>query len=115
MIKLVLGRDQLYYVSLCEDDDSIRLAITPDKNITLTPLSYQERWNLIEYFNTKLMEIVKTFMPASHPPLRYIPCSNCSKLHLKLDDIRESDRPLHCVHGRLEEDYYSDLRTYQGS
>ena len=115
IIKLVLGHDQLYYVSLCEDYDSIRLAITPDISKTVTSRGFQERWVLIEDFNTKLMETVKTFMPASDPPQRYIPCYHCPKLHLKLDDIRKGDRPLHCVHGRLDEGYYRDLRKYQGN
>ena len=115
IIKLVLGHDQLYYVSLCEDYDSIRLAITPDISKTVTSRGFQERWALIEDFNIKLMETVKTFMPASDPPQRYIPCYRCPKLHLKLDDIRKGDRPLHCVHGRLDEGYYRDLRKYQGN
>lgn len=116
MIKLVLGSEQLYYVSLCEDHDSIRLAITPDDNVTVTLKGFQERWKLVEDFNFKLVETVRTYMPASNLPQRYIPCSKCTKLHLKLDDIRKNDRPLRCFHsGRLEENYYSDLRKYQGN
>ena len=113
---MVLGRDQLYYVTLHEDHDSIRVAITPEVDDgKVTPQGVQERWKLIEYFSAKLMEFVATFMPASDPPKRYIPCSQCPKLHLNLDDIRKSNKPLRCVHGRLAEDYYSDLRQYQGN
>ena len=115
IVKLVLGHDQLYYVSLCEDHDSIRLAISPDEDRTVASQGLQERWKLIEYFNTKLLEIVKAFMPASKLPQRYVPCSRCPNLHLKLDSIRESDKPLHCARGRLAPDYYSDLRQCQGS
>ena len=115
MIKMVLGYDQLYYVSLCEDHYSIRLAITPDEDGEVTPQGLQDRWSLIEEFNAKLMKTVKAFMPASDPPQRYIPCSLCPKLHLKLDDIRADDKPLHCLNGKLPKDYYSDLRQYQGS
>ena len=115
IIKMVLGHDQLYYVSLCEVHDSMRLAISPDEDGTVTPQGLQERWKLIEYFNTKLMEIVKSFMPASDLPQRYIPCSLCHNLHLKLDSIRESDKPLRCAHGKLAKDYYSDLRQYQST
>ena len=114
MIKMVLGHDQLYYVSLCEDHYSIRLAITPDEDGVVTPQGLQERWKLIEEFNTKLTEIVKAFMPASDLPQRYIACSLCPNLHLKLDGIRADDKPLHCAHGKLPKDYYSDLRQYQG-
>ena len=113
MIKMVLGHDQLYYISL-HKDHSIRLAITPEEKGVITPKGVQDRWKLIEEFNSKLKEKVKAFMPASDPPQRYIPCSLCPKLHLKLDDIRADDRPLDCFHGRLPKDYYSDLRQYQG-
>ena len=115
MIKLVLGCDQLYYVSLSEDHHSIRLAITPDEDGIITPQGLQERWKLIEEFNDKLLKIVKTFMPASDLPQCYIPCSLCPNLHLKLDDIRADAKPLHCFHGKLQKDYYIDLRQYQGS
>ena len=62
---MVLGCDQLYYVSLSEDHHSIRLAIIPDEDGIVTPQGLQERWKLIEEFNTKLIETVKAFMPAS--------------------------------------------------
>ena len=116
MIKMVLGYDQLYYVSLCEDHNSIRLAITPDDDGVVTPQGLQERWRLIEEFNDKLMSAVKAFMPAADLPRRYIPCCWCPNLHLNLDAIR-ADKPsaLHCKDGKLPKDYYSDLRQYQGS
>ena len=115
MIKMVLGDDQLYYVSLCEDHHSIRLAITPDGDGVVTPQGLQERWKLNEEFNAKLMKTVKAFMPASDPPQRYIPCSLCPKLHLKLDKVRVDGKALCCIKGRLPKDYYSDLRQYQGT
>jgi len=114
MIKLVLGRDQLYYVSLCKDHHSIRLAITPDEDGIITSQGLQERWKMIEEFNVKLIEIVKAFMPASDLPQRFIPCSLCPNLHLKLDNIRVDDKQLYCFNGKLPKDYYSDLRQYQG-
>ena len=115
MIKMVLGHDQLYYVSLWEDHHSIRLAVTPDEDGIVSPQGLQDRWKLIEEFNAKLTEIVKAFMPASDLPQRYIPCSLCPNLHLKLDDIRGDDKPLRCKNGKLDKDYYSDLRQYQGT
>ena len=114
-IKMVLGCDQLYYVSLCENNHSIRLAITPDEDGIVTPEGLQERLKLIEEFNDKLTEAVKAFMRASCTPLRYIPCSLCPNLHLQLDDIRADDKPLYCFKGKLPKDYYSDLRQYQGA
>ena len=115
IIKLVLGTDQLYYVSLCEEHDSIRIAITPDEEGKVTSKGLEERYKLIEYFNTKLNEIVKTFMPASNLPQCYIPCCRCPNLHLKLDSIREINKRLNCVRGKVPKDYYSDLRQCQGN
>ena len=112
---MVLGHDQLYYVSLSENRQSIRLAITPDEDGIITTQGLQDRWKLIEDFNAKLKEIVKVFMPASQLPQSFIPCCLCSKLHLKLDDIRADDHPLRCINGKLPKNYYSDLRQCQGS
>ena len=112
---MVLGHDQLYYISLHDDHHSIRLAITPDEDGITTPKGVQERWKLIEEFNAKLMERVKAFMPASDPPQRYIPCGLCDDLHLRLDDIRAKSKQLRCSNGKLPKDYYSDLRQYGGS
>ena len=114
MIKMVLGRDQLYYISLCKDHHSIRLAITLDEDGILTAQGHQERWELIEEFKAKLTMAVKAFMPASQRPKCYIPCSLCPNLHLELDIIRADDKPLHCINGKLSKNYYSDLRQYQG-
>ena len=114
MIKMVLGRDQLYYVSLFADHHSIRLAITPDEDGVVAPEGLRERWELIEEFKAQLAVAVKAFMPASEPPKCYIPCSLCPNLHLELDNIRADDKPLHCSKGKLSKDYYSDLRQYQG-
>ena len=111
---MVLGRDQLYYVSLCEDHNSIRLAIIPDEDGIVKSHGLKERWRLIDDFNDRLIETTKTFMPASDPPQRYVPCSQCSDLHFKLDDIRATDKPLRCLKGKLPEDYYSDIRQLQG-
>ena len=114
MIKMVLGRDQLYYVSLCKDHHSIRLAITPDEDGIVAPEGLRERWKLIEEFKAQLSVAVKVFMPASQLPKCYIPCSLCPNLHFELDNIRADDKPLRCVNGKLLTDYYSDLRQYQG-
>ena len=115
MIKLVLGIDQYYYVSLSDEKDSIRLAFTPDEYGVVSAEGLQNRWNLIEFFSTKLKEATATFMPASTPPECYIPCSLCPKLHLKLDEIRANQMPLCCSRGKLARDYYQSLRQYPGT
>ena len=52
MIKLVLGRDQLYYVSLCEDHDSIRLAITPEEDVKVKKINYFNEQKLSSFHLT---------------------------------------------------------------
>ncbi|XP_065911265.1 uncharacterized protein [Dysidea avara] len=112
MIKLVLGIDQYYYVSLSDEKDSIRLAITPDEYGVVSAVGLQNRWNLVTLFCAKLKETMATFMPASAPPECYIPCNLCPKLHLKLDEIRANQMPLCCSRGKLAPDYYQSLRQY---
>ena len=115
MIKLVLGSDQYYYVSLSDEKDGIRLAISPDEDGVVSIAGLQNRWDLIEFFSTKLKEITATFMPASAPPECYIPCSKCPHLHLKLDDIRINEMQLRCSRGKLPPDYYKCLRQKPGT
>ena len=115
MIKLVLGIDQYYYVSLSGGKDSIRLAITPDEDGVVSAVGLQNRWNLVEFFSDKLKETTETFMPASAPPECYIPCNLCPKLHLKLDEFRANQLPLHCSKGKLALGYYQSLRQYPGT
>jgi len=114
MIKLVLGIDQYYYVSLSDEKDSIRLAIAPDEYGVVGAEGMQNRWNLVEFCRDKLKEITATFMPASAPPECYIPCSLCPKLHLKLDEIRATQLPLGCSRGKLARDYYQSIRQCPG-
>ena len=111
----MLGCDQLYHVSLCEYHDSIRLAITPCEDEIVKTQGLQERWRFIEEFTTKLIETIKTFMPASDLPQRYVPCCRCSDIHFKLDDIRATEKPLWCSKRKLPEDYYIDIRKYPGN
>ena len=114
LIKLVLGSDQYYYVTLSEEKDSIRLAITPDEDGIVSITGLQERWKLIEFFQAKLWQITTKFMPASDVPESYIPCSLCPILHLKLDEIRTNKNPLRCSRGKLPANYYKHLRQYPG-
>ena len=114
MIKLVLGSNQYYYVTLSDENDSIRIAISPDEDGVVSITGLQSRRNLIEFFSARLTEITATFMPASAPPECYIPCSLCPGLHLRLDEIRAYELPLRCSKGKLTSHYYKSLRQYPG-
>ena len=106
-----LGADQKYYISRCEEKQSIQLTITvvgdDEKHIT-------ERRDLIDDVNKLLDNIMEVFMPATKErPSLLIPCKFCSVLHITLEkassgetiycpNINPRDEPLPCG-------YYKDL------
>ena len=104
-----LGGDQKYYISRCEEKQSIQLTITivgDDKE------HIEERRSLIDDVTKLLDDIMKVFMPATkEKPSLLIPCSFCPALHILLDDAcsgkaifcpNDDDKPLPCG-------YYSEL------
>ena len=104
-----LGTNQKYYISRCEEKQSIQLTITvvgdDEEHI-------EERRNLIDDVTKLLDDIMKVFMPATKErPLLLIPCPLCPKLHIPLGDAcsgkaifcpNDEDKDLPCG-------YYSDL------
>ena len=104
-----LGADQKYYISRCEEKQSIQLTITvvgDDKD------HIEERRNLINDVINLLDEIMKVFMPATKKGLSLlIPCPFCSVLHIPLDDAR-SGKAIFCPIANdnpLPRGYYRDL------
>ena len=104
-----LGADQKYYISRCEEKQSIQLTITvvgDDKEHA------EERRNLINCLTTLLDDIMNVFMPATKKrPSLLIPCPFCPILHIPLVDAcsgkaifcpNDNDKSLPCG-------YYSDL------
>ena len=104
-----LGTDQKYYISRCEEKQSIQLTITvvgDDKE------HIEERRNLISDITKLLDDIMKVYMPATREkPFLLIPCRFCSKLHIPLDDA-SSGKTIFCPNDddkRLPHGYYGDL------
>ena len=105
-----LGADQKYYISRCEEKQSIQLTITvvgdDEEHI-------KERTDLINDITKILDDIMKMFMPATkeRPPL-LIPCVFCSVLHISLDDAC-SGKTMFCPFTdddqSLPQDHYRDL------
>ena len=79
-----LGADQKYYISRCEQKQSIQLTITvvgDDKE------HMEERRTLIHDVSKLLDDIMKVLMPAIRErPSLLIPCPFCPKLHILLVD-----------------------------
>ena len=104
-----LGADQKYYISRCEEKQSIQLTITVvgvDKEHT------EERRDLINDITKILDDIINSFMPAiEEGPSLLIPCAFCSVLHVSLDDAC-SGKTIFCPYNNdkpLPHGYYSDL------
>ena len=104
-----LGADQKYYISRCEEKQSIQLTITvvgdDEEHI-------EERRSLIDDITELLDDIVKVFMPATKErPSLLIPCPLCPKLHIPLDIVCSS-KVIFCPNDddkSLPRGYYSDL------
>ena len=104
-----LGADQKYYISRCEEKQSIQLTITVVGN---DEEHIEERRNLIDDVVKLLDDIMKVFMPATKErPSLLIPCPFCPKLHIPLDDAC-SGKAIICPKANdksLPRDYYNDL------
>ena len=106
-VGLRLGSQQRYYISRYDTEEvkGVKLTITAVGN---DADSVQQRWELIQFIDEQLINILKMFMPAEKKPLQYIPCPHCVNLHIKIDQI---GTPTCCPH--TDEDtpagYYTEL------
>ena len=88
-----LGAHQKYYISRCEEKQSIQLTITV---VGDDEEHFEERKGLIVDITKLLDNIMKVFMPATKErPLLLIPCPFCSVLHISLNDAC-SDKAIFC-------------------
>lgn len=109
---MVLGRDQYFSISLCEQQYSIRLSFI------LLPgaqHSADRRIELLQYFQCKLEMVMEDFMKASTKPVAYIPCCFCDELHVEFQRLLEREQQ-HCasVGKPLPDEHYRDLITDEG-
>ena len=110
---MVLGDDQYYYISLCEDQDSICLIMTLDETGVTKDAYLEERRELLNFFHVTLKNIVRSLSKMSEEeiklPIAYVPCPQCSNLHFSLDIVSNAKkRALRCK-TKLRFGYYSDL------
>ena len=109
---MVLGDNQYYYVSLCEEQDSICLIITPDESGVITTIDLEERKQLVNFFGVTLVKIVKSLSKMSEEiklPVAHVPCPHCNELHIELEVVcATKKRPLRCK-TKIPLNYYSDL------
>ena len=109
-IGLKLGTRQKYYISRCEEKQSIQLTITVAGS---DAKCVKERSEIINKVAEMLDRIMKVFMPAAKSPDILIPCSKCDKLHIELKHVRYGDT-IYCPSSidddsPLADNYYTDL------
>ena len=106
---LQLGALQKYYISRCEEKESIQLTITMPVRNDMN--SCEERGELIKDITTLLDDIMKVFMPAAKKPVLLVSCPKCSTLHITLDAVRRGNAIFCAASGDadLPPGYYGDL------
>ena len=112
-VGLKLGAHQKYYISRCEEKQSIQLTITVAGN---DAESVKERSEIIKEVAAMLGRIMRMFMPAAKNPDIMIPCSKCDKLHIELKHVRGHET-IYCPSdddSPLADGYYTDLLSAVG-
>ena len=107
-VGLQLGFHQKYYISRCQEKQSIQLTITVSGN---DAKCVQERAELINDVTKLLTDIMKVFMPAAERPVLFVPCPLCPILHITLKRVYEGCT-IYCPSSddaRLPHGYYSNL------
>ena len=105
---LQLGHHQKYYISRCEEKQSIQLTITVKGD---DRRSVEERRELIDDVIQLLDDIMKVFMREVKKPTLMVPCPLCPILHITLKEV-STGHTIFCPHSDDEElpsDYYGDL------
>ena len=109
---MVLGRDQYYHISVCEEKYSFQLTF-----ILLQGghHSADQRIELVQYFQNKLKMVMEDFMKASAKPEVYIPCCFCDELHVEFQLLLDGEQQ-NCasVCKPLPEKYYCYRVTDEG-
>ena len=110
---MALSHGQCYYISLCEEKFSIQLsfALQPGERHLA-----EDRRELLKYFQTHIIAVMKDFMNATSEPIVYIPCCYCSQLHIKLQSLLNGEQD-YCPNNRqsaVPKQHYSDLLKDQG-
>ena len=107
-VGLQLGRHQKYYISRCEEKQSIQLTITVKGD---DRRSVEERRELIDDVTQLLDDIMKVFMREVKKPTLMVPCPWCPILHITLSEV-STGHTIFCPQSNdapLPLDYYADL------
>ena len=108
-VGLQLGRHQKYYISRCEEKQSIQLTITVKGD---DMRSARERRELIDDVTQLLDDIMKVFMREVKKPTLMVPCPFCPTLHITLSEVPTGDTiycPQSSGDAETPQGYYGDL------
>ena len=107
-VGLQLGFCQKYYISRCQEKQSIVLTITVSGN---DAKCVKDRAELIDNVTKLLTDIMKVFMPAAERPVLFVPCPLCPVLHITLKQLYEGYAVFCPLSGddSVLHGYYSDL------
>ena len=78
---MVLGLGQYYCVNSCKESNSVKLSLPRGKHPA------EQRLELLQYFQSKLEQVMEDFMSATSKAVAYIPCCYCSQLHMELKSL----------------------------
>ena len=108
-IGLQLGGHQKYYISKCEEKQSIQLTITV---VGSDSKSSVERKELIDDIIQLMDDIIKLFMPTvSERAAILFPCPLCTTLHITMDEVCHGNT-IHCAKSSdavVPPEYYGNL------
>ena len=111
-----LGKHQIYELDAMFDDSVIAIKITPNPNLS-SEVKYKtlaDSNELVRSVHMFINDLMKEHMAATfakHPVVCYIPCSQCTKMHLSVQKATENSTiycPLKGVYADIT-DYHSIL------
>ena len=110
-VGLQLGAHQKYYISKCEEKQSIQLTITV---VGDDSKSSKERKELIDDITQMIDDIMKLFMPTvSERAVILFPCPLCNTLHITMDKVC-SGNTIYCAESSddaVPPEFYRNLLT----
>jgi len=113
-IMMVLDHGQFYRVGICEDHASVQLEFILEKSVEG---SSENRKQLFNFFQSRLSQVCKDWIPAYPKVKALIPWPFCDSLHILFKSLSKKDLRLVCstVQKPIPPDYYQNLFHSEGS
>ncbi|XP_065883364.1 uncharacterized protein [Dysidea avara] len=114
-IMMVLDHGQFYRVTICEEHTSIQLDIILEKYVGED--SSENRKQLVNFFQSKLNQICKDWIPACPKVKAFIPCPFCNDLHILYKSLSKESLRLVCstIKKPIPSGYYQNIFCCEGT